>query len=77
MAASKSDAPRACPIQCSTQSGVDQWSDAAFTGNVSTVALIAGGVALAAGALLWFTAPSAWSAQVGLAPNALQVKGTW
>jgi hypothetical protein len=75
----KSDAQNACPNQCATQDGVNKWSDAESTGNVSTIALIVGGVGVAGGAVLWFTAPSATSSstQVGVGLSGLQVKGTW
>lgn len=44
--------------------------DAISAGNVSTIAFVAGGVLLAGGAVLWFTAPKASSTRVGLAPRA-------
>jgi hypothetical protein len=79
------DAAAACPGACATQSGVDMWNDARSAGNVSTVAFIVGGVALAGGAALWFTAKpesgSAPSAPVafglGVGPGAVQVRGAW
>jgi hypothetical protein len=74
----KNDAQSACPNSpCSTQAGSNKWSTASSTGNVSTVGFIVGGVALAGGALLWFTAPGSTSAQIGLGLDNLQVKGTW
>jgi hypothetical protein len=75
----KSDAQSACPgSQCTTQDGVSKWSDAASTGNVSTIGFIIGGVGVAGAAVLWFTAPSGGSStQVGFGPGVLQVKGTW
>jgi hypothetical protein len=75
----KSDAQNACPNNCATQDGVNKWSDAASTGNISTIGLIVGGVGIAGGAVLWFTAPSASSSspQVGVGLGGLQVKGTW
>jgi hypothetical protein len=75
----KSDAQNACPgSQCTTQDGVNKWGDAASTGNVSTVALIIGGVGVAGAAVLWFTAPSGGSStQLGFGPGVVQVKGTW
>jgi hypothetical protein len=76
----KNDAQNACPDQCKDPSGVSQWSDAKSAGNVSTVAFVVGGVALAAGAVLWLTAPSSTpgpSAQVGVGPGVLQVAGVW
>jgi len=77
----KSDAQSACPDLCSTQDGVNKWSDAKSAANVSTVAFVVGGVALAGAATLWFTAkPQASSgatAQIGIGPGAVQLKGTW
>jgi hypothetical protein len=76
----KSDAQNACPNACTSSDGVNKWSDAVSTGNISTVALIAGGVGVLGGAILWFSAPKSASSsgtQVGLAPGGLEVKGTW
>jgi hypothetical protein len=76
----KNDARSVCPNLCMNQDGVNRWSDAGSTGNISTIAFIVGGVGLAGGAVLWFTAPSlggSAGAQVGFGPGALQVKGTW
>ncbi len=82
MAASKkSSAERACPYNpCDTKDGVMAWSDAGSTGNISTAAFIVGGVGVVGAALLWFSAPhssAGASAQVGVGPGALEVKGTW
>jgi hypothetical protein len=38
--------------------GVTLRQDAVHAGNLSTIMFVAGGVALAGGAVLWFTAPS-------------------
>lgn len=58
--------------------GVDAANSARSAGNVSTIAFIAGGVLLGAGAALWFTAPSATdSVRVGVAPNGVRVRGTF
>ncbi len=76
----KNDAQNACPDLCKDPSGVSAWSDAKSAGNVSTVAFIVGGVAVAAGAVLWLTAPSSTpgpSGRVGLGPGVLQVAGVW
>ena len=74
----KNDAQSACPSNpCSTQDGANKWSTAGSTGNISTIGFIVGGVAVAGGAVLWFTAPSSSSAQVGFGPGILQLKGTW
>jgi hypothetical protein len=84
-ASSKHDsANKACPDpQCSDPNGVNLWNQAVSAGNVSTVGFIVGGVGLAAGAVLWFTANSgsggreSGSTQVGLGPGTLQARGTW
>jgi hypothetical protein len=78
----KSDAQSACPNLCSDQGGVDKWNDAVTAGNVSTAAFIAGGVLVAAGAVLWITAPSSStgdgpSVGLGMAPGGMQVTGRW
>jgi hypothetical protein len=75
----KSDAQNACPSSggCPTQDGSSKWSDATSTGNISTVALIVGTVGIAAGAVVWLTAPSTTGVRVGLGPASLQLKGTW
>jgi hypothetical protein len=81
MALSKrSDASNLCPNACATQAGVNLWNDASTLGNVSTVGLIVGGVALAGGAVLWFTVPrsvGAVSAQVGAGFGDIQARGSW
>lgn len=75
----KNDAEGVCPNQCATQSQVNMWNDAKTTGNISTALFIVGGVGLAGGAVLWFTArPSSHAGpQVGIGPGSLQLKGTW
>jgi hypothetical protein len=78
----KSDAQSACPNQCATADGVSKWSDAKSAGTVSTVAFIVGGVALAGGAALWFTAKpesggAYTGAAIGVGPGSLQLKATW
>jgi len=76
----KNDANNLCPAsQCASQAEVNMWNDARTTGNVSTALFIAGGVGVAAGAILWFTAKPAGTsvAQVGLAPGGIQLRGTW
>jgi hypothetical protein len=79
MLSKKSDAQLACSKQCSDPNGVSQWNDAVSNGNLATAFWIVGGVGIAGAAVLWFTAPSASapSAQVGLVPGMVQVKGTW
>jgi tetratricopeptide (TPR) repeat protein len=65
---------------CPTQAGVNKWSSAAATGNVSSVALVIGALGVAGGAVLWFTAPKpkrAVSADVEVGPGALWLKGSF
>jgi len=76
------DAKSTCPnAQCATPNGSTLWSSAESAGNVSTIGLIAGGVAVAGGAVLWLTGKPTWgtspSAQVGLGLGRLELKGTW
>jgi hypothetical protein len=75
----KNDAENACPNVCRSSGDASKWSDAKSTGNISTIAFAVGGVALAAGVVLWVTAPSSTgpSAQVGIGPGSLQLAGTW
>jgi hypothetical protein len=77
----KNDAQNVCPNVCSDQQGADRWSDAKSTATVSTIAFIAGAVALGGAAALWFTAKpesaSAPSTQLGLGLGTIQLKGTW
>ena len=74
----KSDAQNVCPnSSCPTQEGSNKWSNAASTGNISTIGFIVGGVGVAGAAALWFTAPSSRSAQVGLGLGGIRLKGTW
>jgi hypothetical protein len=77
----KNDAQNVCPSQCATPDGVSKWSDAKSAGTISTVAFIVGGVGLAGGAILWFTAKptsdSAANTQLGMGLGTVQLKGTW
>jgi hypothetical protein len=76
----KNDAQSVCPNQCATQDGVSMWSDAMVAGNISTVGFLVGGAALAAAAVLWFTAPRAAlgsSTRIGVGPGLLRVEGSW
>lgn len=57
------------------QAGFDLRSSARSAGTLSTVAFVAGGVGLAAGAALGFTAPR--STSVGRGPASSQLKGAW
>jgi hypothetical protein len=74
-----SEAEDQCPGACSNQAGVDLWNDARSAGNISTIAFAVGGVGLATGAILWFTAkPSRSSAvQAHVGAGSLQIRGTW
>jgi hypothetical protein len=55
--------------------GVSGESDAATKGTLSTIFFLAGGVAAAAGAAVFFTAPRGDAMQVGVGPGAVVVKG--
>jgi hypothetical protein len=73
------DAVNACPAGCDA-AGVSLMDDARSAGNVSTVAFIVGGIGLAGGAVLWFTAPSKTTpavARFGAGPGFLQLRGAW
>jgi hypothetical protein len=73
------DAAAKCPAACPDQAGVDLWNDARTAGNISTVAFVVGGVGLATGAILWFTAkPSRTTAlRTDFGPGTVQIRGTW
>lgn len=72
----KNDAEKICPADCVDQKGQQAWTDAKSAGNISTIAFIAGGAALATGAVLWFTAgPSKTEVSVGL--GSVRVKGSF
>ncbi|MBX3192263.1 MAG: hypothetical protein KF819_35060 [Labilithrix sp.] len=75
---SNSDAKALCPDpkQCSERAGFEAWNDARSAGNVSTAMFVIGGVAAAAGAALWITAPKS-SASVGLTPGGAVARLTW
>lgn len=64
---------------CPTGEGVNASNEARTAGNISTVAFIVGGVGLAGGAALWFTAkPSrSTSAQLGVGVGSIHVRGEW
>jgi hypothetical protein len=72
------DAKAGCrdfPYDCSAQA-LDDQSSASSQAAVSTVAFIAGGVAVAAGAVLWLTADSGeGTTAVGVGPGNVVVKG--
>ncbi len=63
--------------RCESEAGVDAWRDARSAGNVSTIAFIVGGVGVAAGAVLWFTAPKPAAPQVGLNGRGPVVRFDW
>jgi hypothetical protein len=77
---SDSNADGHCTGNVCDAQGVALRKDAVSAGNVSTVAFIVGGVAVAGGAVLWFTAPSS---HVELGPAALggaygaALRGIW
>jgi hypothetical protein len=73
------DAANACPKACVDQNGVKLWDDARSSGNISTIAFAVGGLGLAGGGVLWFTAKSgnASNVRVGGGPGSLQVRGEW
>jgi hypothetical protein len=73
----KNDAESACPGPCATQDGVNRWSSAGSAGNVSTIAFVVGGIAVAGAAVLWFSAPSPSRPQIGIGPGGFQVRGAW
>jgi hypothetical protein len=81
--AKNSDADPYCDSDggCWDERGYDDMEDAVAAGNVSTVAFIVGGAGLAAGAVLWFTAPSgdAGSGQtaLGVGPGSIRLRTTW
>jgi len=66
--------------ECSDARGVSAGTDAHSAGNISTVAMIIGGVGLAGAAVLWFTAPTPSEQQgarlgVGVGAGTLRVQG--
>lgn len=73
-----SDAKAACPNDgsCASRDAVDASESAKTLGLVSTIAFVAGGVGLAAGATLVFTAPKEGEAdakKMGLAPARVRI----
>jgi len=68
---------------CTLPAGVDDRSSAYRNGNISTAAFVVGGVGLAAGAVLWFTAPHSSSMAsrapyrpaIAVGPGSLIVRG--
>ncbi|MDB4943692.1 MAG: hypothetical protein JWP97_3226 [Labilithrix sp.] len=61
------------------RTGVELATSAKNAGTVSTITFIAGGVFVAGGAILFFTAPSGKksAAQVGVGPGSIQLRGTF
>jgi hypothetical protein len=81
MLSKQSDAQAVCPNDpCPTQDGVDKWNAVSSASTASTIAFVVGGVGLAAGAILWFTAKPearAGATALGVGPGSLQFKTTW
>jgi hypothetical protein len=76
-----SDAKKECqafPNQCSPK-GISLKKDASSQATLSTVGFIVGGVGLAAGAVLFFTAGSgkAETVAIGVGPGNVSIKGTF
>jgi TPP-dependent pyruvate/acetoin dehydrogenase alpha subunit len=75
-----SDAKDHCPTYQSCDArGVESHSSASSKATISTVAFIAGGAALAVGAVLWFTAATGEKERVafGFGPGAAFVRGSF
>jgi hypothetical protein len=68
-----------CAAGACDATGVSLHDQAVTAGNVSTALFVAGGVAVAAGAVLWFMAPSAAPASttVGVTPGGVVLRGSW
>jgi hypothetical protein len=70
-----------CAGNACDAAGVSLRQDAVHAGNLSTVAFVVGGVALAGGAVLWFTAPSNHGIQaapaMGGGSYGAVVRGSW
>jgi tetratricopeptide (TPR) repeat protein len=64
---------------CTDTRGVEAGNDAYAAGNVATAFTVIGAAGIAAGAVLWLTAPSssAASVQVGLAAGSARLRGVW
>lgn len=64
--------------RCTDARGISAGNAAHSAGNVSTVAMIIGGVGLAAGVTLWLTAPKApASAALNLTPRGVELRGSF
>lgn len=63
------------PYECS-RAGLDKADSASTKATVSTIAFVAGGVALAAGVVLWFTAGSGETkTAIGIGPGSIMARG--
>jgi hypothetical protein len=74
-----SDAKGKCgdyPYECGNEAK-DLQSSAKSSATVSTVGFVAGGVLLAGGLVLYFTAPKRESVALGFGPGSAFVKGTF
>ena len=77
------DASKGCSTMvCANPSDLTLWSDAHTAGDWSTAAFIVGGLGLAGGAVLWFTAPraersAATGPRVRLGLTGVQISGAW
>ena len=74
-----SDAKDACkdfPYDCSS-AAKDKQADARSAATVSNIGFIAGGALLAAGAVLYFTAPKKQSVALGIGPGSAFVRGSF
>lgn len=80
-----SDAQGECQGNACTPGGLADVNDGKSAGNVSTIAFVVGGVALAGGAVLWLTAPSSRSTVgalgvvplIGRGTGGLSLHGDW
>lgn len=81
--AKHNDAHEVCPgPTCATTIGTNDWHEATTTGNIATIGFIVGGVGIAGGLALWFTAPGPEragtpTAQIEVAPRMIRLRGTW
>ena len=77
----RNNARSVCPDECADQNDANLWSNAKTTAQISDVAFVVGGVGLASGAVLWFTAKprvaNGPSARVGFGPGSVQLRGVW
>ena len=65
------------PNGCESAAGVSLRDDARTAGTLSTVAFLVGGLGLAGGAALGFTAPRGQAAKVSLGPAGSRLGGSW